>query len=160
MPPTSPTDRDLARRRPAPNSRDAGLTLLELLVVIAIMVSLTAAIPGFFIRDLPGQEQMRRDVMAALGEARTDAILSGAPQDFVVDPGNRRFGAGEAERAFAGETALSLTTARELSRTDGTARIRFFGDGSSSGGVVEIKGSAGIDRIEIRWLTGAIRHAN
>lgn len=136
---------------------DGGLTLLELLVVISVLVLITTAMPGLIARA-PDHASTLRDLVASLREARARAAFGDEPVDLVVDLSARRYGIDHAGAPLPEGTELRLTTAREL-RHGHLPVVRFFPDGSSSGGRITVLSQGREDRIEINWLTGRISHA-
>ena len=137
-----------------------GFTLVELLVVLALMgLALTVASP-LIANALPGTEMRAaaRDVATSLRYARSLAISGNADVTFDVDVEARRFAVSQSPRAgsFPEDAEISLTTARsELSETGG-GRIRFFPDGTSTGGGVEIVRDKRRFVITVDWLTGRV----
>lgn len=95
--------------------------------------------------------------MTALREARSGAISQGTSTAFRMDVarGDYRTGAGAAHRLPAGVT-LSLVTTDD-NRQDGMhGTIRFFPDGSSSGGRLHLmRGDRGLTTL-VDWLTGRV----
>jgi general secretion pathway protein H len=53
--------------------------------------------------------------------------------------------------------ALGATVAREEQPGPGIAAIRFFADGSSTGGRVVVRRGDAAWRVDVNWLTGAVR---
>ncbi len=51
---------------------------------------------------------------------------------------------------------MALETARSEMEEEGIGRIRFFPDGASTGGNVELSLGEVVWRIEINWLTGEV----
>ncbi|MBS7457779.1 type II secretion system protein XpsH [Coralloluteibacterium stylophorae] len=142
--------------------RVRGFTLLEIVVVIALVavitttlaVSLTGGLDGMRVRTAV------KEVAAQLRFARARAIVSGQAQDFVVDPQARRWQGAEGR---SGELPdgfdIVATGAREVQPTEGVAAIRFFPDGSATGGRIELVRGEARWRIDIAWLTGEVRLA-
>ena len=150
MRPTSPTER----------VGDSGLTLLELLVSLTVVMLMIAAMSGFIARA-PDRDTTVRDIIGTLRLARTEAIAAGRDKDVIFDLSAQRYGIDAPDAAFASDVTIAVESARELRRTDAGQVIRFFPDGSSSGGRIVLtrpdRDSPQI--IDINWLTGVTRHA-
>ena len=144
--PTSRTDRARA---------DAGLTLLEMLVVIAVIALIAISLPSLLTRPA-GHGNTVREVVASLRAARAQAVFAGTPMDMEIDLDQRLFGHGAAKTALPVETELTLTTAREIQTATGRPAIRFFPDGSASGGRVTVTSGTQRDVVLVSWLTGRI----
>jgi len=141
--------------RPGPAS-DSGLTLLEMLVVIAVLLLVGAALAGFGGGGTGvSHDRVADRLVDTLREARAAAIATGRPVAVRLDPKGAAYGLGRMT-ALPDGMALSWRTLRDA-RTDGTPAIRFFPDGSSSGGILRLTGPRGQDsRIEVRWITGRV----
>ena len=63
---------------------------------------------------------------------------------------------GRDPQAIPGGTALHVTSAAEDVQHPGEARIRFFPDGSSTGGNIKLVRKHREVRIDVDWLTGAV----
>jgi general secretion pathway protein H len=139
-----------------------GFTLLELLVVIAIIAILLAAIPGFVLRDTSSVEvrSAARTLADGLRETRSRALVANRPQAFAIDLEGRRFRPGEGRplKQLERDLELSLTTARTLvSESVGSGTIRFFPDGSSTGGRIGVARGDTRAFVSVDWLTGDVR---
>lgn len=150
MRPISPTER----------VGDTGLTLLELLVSLTVVMLMIAAISGFIART-SDRDTTLRDIVGTLRLARTEAIAVGKEKDVIFDLSAQRYGIDAPDTAFANDLTIAVESARELRRTDTGQVIRFFPDGSSSGGriLVTHKMRNRPQVIDINWLTGVARHA-
>jgi general secretion pathway protein H len=137
-----------------------GFTLVELLVVLALMgLALTVASP-LIANALPGT-QMRaaaRDVATGLRYARSLAIASNADVTFDVDVEAHRFAVSPSRRSgsFPEDAEIVLTTARSELFDSGAGSIRFFPDGTSTGGGIEIVRGGRKFLITVDWLTGRV----
>lgn len=147
---------------PAPRSRRAqrarGFTLIEILAVI-VLIAIGVAIAAV---SLHGTGRGRLDaaaeqVAAGLRDTRTRAMATSEPQAFAVDLRAHTFSApGRDPRKLPAAAAVQVTSAAEDASGQGIARIRFFPDGSSSGGHVELSEAHRTVRVDVDWLTGAV----
>jgi general secretion pathway protein H len=148
------------RKVPAAKSSTGGFTLLELVVVLAIAAALFAlALPsGSKQRDRAEMVNAARTVAAALRQTRSQAITAGRPAAFAIDIASARYGAAGARSAeqLPRGTEVSVMTTAPDRRGETTGLIRFYPDGSSTGGGVSLQ--RGRDRFDIlvNWLTGGV----
>ncbi|MBL8665944.1 MAG: GspH/FimT family pseudopilin [Rhodospirillales bacterium] len=136
-----------------------GFTLLEILVVLVIL----AIIAGYAGTRMVGSTE-RSSVTAAtaalaadLRRARSEAIAHNAPAAVRVDVAVPSFGipGGRTYRVPDG-IKLTLFTAATDQTTSSAGQIRFFPDGSSTGGEVTFAGERVREYVQIDWLTGRI----
>ena len=137
-----------------------GFTLIELLVVIAII--------GFVVFILQGSrlqhsgilklDHATRAVTDAIRSVRHGAMLDHREAMFAVDVEQRSFQPGQRTETFMldPDIGLSLTAARQEHTRASVGGIRFFPDGSSTGGrmVLTLDGQERV--IEVDWLTGML----
>jgi general secretion pathway protein H len=150
-----------------PATRAAGFTLIEALVVLALMATAFALFAGALVSAMPGQQlrDATHRLAAEMRATRARAVATGVDQSFVIDTQARtwRSGAsdadGDARRRGELDDALALgaTVAREEQPGPGVAAIRFFADGSSTGGRVVVRRGDAAWRVDVNWLTGAVR---
>lgn len=137
----------------------AGFTLIELMIVVVLIVSM-AAIAAMVISDrLPGQ-QLRgaaRELAAQLRYTRAQAIASGKAQVFTLDARTREW---DGPQRRHGELPLQVqvkaTTARIEQRQSDSASVRFFPQGSSTGGRFLLYRDRAAWQVDIDWLTGQV----
>lgn len=144
-------------RLPPPGYR--GFSLLEMLVVI-ILVALIATVVGVSIsRSIFGAEvrSASRDVMSGLRYTRGQAILKREEQLFQVDVEQRSYQAPGRDPVTLPEgMGIRLLTARSELTGESSGAIRFFPDGSSTGGTVTLNIEEREWQVTVGWLTGEI----
>jgi general secretion pathway protein H len=137
-----------------------GFTLIEMVVVLAIVGLLLA-----FIVPLGGGHAERAefarsvdDMASALRMTRGRAIRDDRSAVLVVDVRQARYsGAGNMViGGFPAGTRLSLVTTEDEKEGATLGSIRFFPDGSSTGGgITVVRGALRYD-VLVDWLTGAV----
>jgi general secretion pathway protein H len=135
---------------------DRGFSLLELIVVLAIMALAAVAlapITGNASRGIT-IDAAARDIAVELRAARAAAIYANRETDFTIDAVARRYWSGAAPRPKSLPDGIAAAFAQgEGSR----AMIRFFPDGSASGGRILLSGAGRAAAIEVDALTGRAR---
>ena len=146
-----------ARRLSAPRAR--GFTLLEILVVIlligiaaaAVSVSVTQGLASARINAASGE------IAAGLRATRAQAIVRGSEQTFDVDVDAGTWsGAKRRNVHLPPGLRLAVTSALEDRADAHTGRIRFFPDGSSTGGHIVLTSGRRQWRVNVAWLTGQV----
>lgn len=141
--------------------RQDGFTLLELLVVLTIISLMAVIAAPRFAGALPGAEldSGARKLAAGLREARSLAVSINRDVPFTLSGGANRYAVGATgkSRPLPGKLAITLVTGRTEVTGANQGSIRFFPDGSSTGGRIELTGAGGKRSIEVDWLTGRIR---
>ncbi len=138
-----------------------GFTLVELLVVLAIISLLLAFTPAAFNRMMPGLEvqSATRQLAASLRSARSAAIRDNTETTLTLDLEARiyRLDALGREQAIDEDIEVSMLTARSELEGEQTGRIRFYPDGTSTGGRVTFAGGGAAYDVLVDWLTGRVR---
>lgn len=135
---------------------------MELLVVLAILVVVLTLTPPLVAAAFPGVELKgaARQVAAGLRGARERALATRTDTTFEIDVEEHWFqvaGGTERRTQIPARLALNLMTADQELSSESRGGIRFFADGSSTGGRVSVSyGDQGYD-IGVDWLTGRIR---
>ena len=154
------------RRRQAPVIRAGGrhggrgFTLLEVLLVLAVMALGAALTLPALVR--PSGTELRTaagSVVAGLRRAREAAVNAQRPATLSVDIAEGSFtvdGEGPPRR-LPEHIALSLFTARSEVQDEQHGRIRFFPDGSSTGGRITLARGERRYHVDVDWLTGQVR---
>lgn len=141
------------------SSLSKGFTLLEMLVVILLIAIATAAVSVSVSQGLTSARvnAASGEMAAALRATRAQAIVQGKEQTFAVNTRDNTYTpvGGKVVRLPQGMT-LGITSAAEDQIGSNTGRIRFFPDGSSTGGHVTLKLQQRQWLVNVSWLTGAV----
>ncbi len=132
--------------------------MLELLAAITIVGLLMAVAVPASVRSYESMQyrQSVRDVITALATARYDAINTGRAQDVSIDPAARTVGLNGELTQLPAAVNLVVHAARELNR-ERAGVIRFYPEGGSSGGDIDIERPGGVGvRISVDWLVGTV----
>ncbi len=137
-----------------------GFTLLELVVVLVVM-AVVAAVAAPPLMGRIGSVQARtaaRDVATALRQTRSEAIGANVDVAFGVDIDAHTYAIeGRPPHRLPPDLAVSLFTADSERLGPTAGAIRFFPDGSSTGGEITLAGAGGTSVVRVEWLTGQIR---
>jgi general secretion pathway protein H len=140
-------------------ARSRGFTLLEMLAVILLIGIAAAAVSVSVARGLASARVSAAsgELAAALRATRAQAIVHGEERSFDIDlRAGSYHGAGQRDMVLPKGMKLSVTSAKEDQPNAHTGRIRFFPDGSSTGGHIVLQQGQRQWRVNVAWLTGAI----
>lgn len=136
-----------------------GFTLVEILAVVALIALALAVVSVSVGGGLKGAKvkAASRDLVAALRYTRGQAIVKREAQTLSVDVEQRRYKAPNKKWVeLPKDMTMKLFTARSELEEEGVGRIRFFPDGSSTGGHIDLVRDAAVWRVEVLWLTGEV----
>ena len=139
---------------------DTGFTLVELIAVLLVIGLVTALATPAFHRALPGHALAAdaQAASAALRAARGAAIRRGQAVAVTYDPAGGRYWIDRRSPvALSAGTRLTLVTARAAAPDTAVGRIRFYPDGSATGGRVRLQAGQAVHTLHVDWLTGDVR---
>jgi general secretion pathway protein H len=139
--------------------REAGFTLLEMLVVVAVM----GFALGLIITRGPVRSQSL-EMKAAVNEvaqglrlARSRAIATNTPVQFAVDVPARSFRIDHGTPTILPRSlTIAMTAVSQETLGSRLAAIRFNGDGSATGGRIELGDGQRRAQVGVDWLTGRV----
>lgn len=139
--------------------RARGFTLFEMLAVILLIGIAAAAVSIPVTQGLASARVSAAsgELAASLRWTRAQSIVHGESLALEVDTSASTYHApGKAVVRLPKGMRVSITSAREDQANATTGRIRFFPDGSSTGGRVTLKRGDREWHVNVAWLTGAV----
>lgn len=137
-----------------------GMSLLEMVLVLALVAALAMMASMAMSGGMDGM-QLRsagKTLAAELRYARTRAISTGVAQQLQINPGSRRWqGADGHHGELPQALTVSFTGAGQLQARKDEGVVRFFEDGASSGGRIELRAGKAVWRIDVAWITGEVK---
>ena len=131
------------------------LTLLVAGSLAALLGTLATPLMGRASGDL---ERTTRGIAAGLRYTRSRAVDNKRPEAFVLDTRKHAFEIPEASNVHKLPEAVDVvffsTREHRVPRADGV--IRFFPDGSSTGGRLELSAQGARYLVNVDWLTGKV----
>lgn len=138
----------------------AGFTLIEVLVVLTILALMMAVVVPAINRGMSvTANDVARDVQIGLRKARSEAVTQQKSQAFFIDTQNREYQiSGRKTTRLPDDIELTAKVAQREAM-EGKAAVRFYPDGSSTGGRIAIRQEDEQILINIDWLTGRVSRA-
>lgn len=140
--------------------RAGGFTLIEMLVVLVIMGLVYSLVPPLLGSGRSGAElkAAARQLAAGLRKARSDAVTRQQEVALTVDVEHHRFSLSGDKQAYRlpEKVELNLYTARSELSNEKTGAIRFYPDGSSTGGRITVTSNARKFQVDVNWMTGQV----
>lgn len=137
-----------------------GFTLLEMLLALTLGAILMAVVVPNVMPAIASAQlsSAARDVASGLRFARGQALSRRQEARFVLDVENRRYQVTGRSKVYdlPSSVNVKLFTAQSEYAGEGVGSIRFFPDGTSTGGRVTLEGAGRRWWIDINWLTGRI----
>lgn len=148
-------------RSPRACRGSAGFTLLEMLCVLLLVASMVTMTGVAVQHGLAGAraQAAAAELASGLRRARWLAVSGGRTADFTLDLSREAYRVdGEPMVALPTGLHMGMHYARDtLAATSGTeGAIRFFPDGSSTGGRITLRQGRRLWRLDVSWLTGGV----
>jgi len=137
-----------------------GFTLLELTVVLFVVV-LGFSVIGLNLSSGSDSTEIKaaaRDIVSALRYAKGQALISHQETTVALDLSDNSYTVSGRDKLYQIPKTIDVTvvTAQTELTGEGAANIRFFADGSSTGGRITLERGQTAWKIDINWLTGQI----
>ncbi len=153
----------MMRQRPSwlrPRAAAAGFTLVELMVVFAVAGLLLGVVPVALDRtvDAMRYQSTIREVVSDLRMLRSQAMIAGEDRRYEIDLDARAFVADRRTRQVPDSLNIDAIVGEVDPDNARRGVIRFYPDGSSTGGSILIvrKSSGSGVRLRVDWLLGRV----
>ncbi len=148
-----------------------GFTLLEVMVVLVIMALILVVVPPLLPNVMASThvKSAARELAASLKTARSQAINHQSETTLLVNIDQESYVLTEGSRnlkpnnqtyknlVLPDAADLSLITAESEKLSENEGQIRFFPDGSSTGGQIKLAFKDQEYLVNVHWLTGRVR---
>lgn len=137
---------------------ESGFTLIEVLVVLVILALAMAVVVPAIGKGVGGSlDDAARDVQLALRKARSEAVMAQRSTAVLLDVEGKKFRLERSARQVSLPESIALNArVAESELKDGVAGIRFFPDGSSTGGAFSLARGDSHMSVNVDWLTGRV----
>lgn len=135
-----------------------GFSLIELMIVL-VLVAMLAGVAATSLSQGPVLRKNAHDVVASLRQARSLAIMQQKQTVWRMNIESQKFwieGARRKARNLHENIQAKVLTSANEAQKPGEAGIRFFPDGSSVGGKIELSHKQQIYQINVEWISGRI----
>jgi general secretion pathway protein H len=146
-----------------PARRHRGFTLLELMAALAIGAVAYTLILGVPFRGASTADlkAAARSLASGLRQAQMTAMATRKDALLTVDVEARAYQvAGTEPRQLPKEIDLKLFTAQSEALSESRGSIRFYPDGSSTGGRITVAAGERRFLVDVDWLTGRVKVEN
>lgn len=138
-----------------------GFTLFEILVVFVIFALILAIVPPFLPNVIASSQTKTaaRELASNLKKTRSLAITRQQEMTLSLNVEDKTFAIDKKKKTLTvpDSSTLSIITARSEQLSENEGRIRFFADGSSTGGQIKLAFEKKEYVIDVNWLTGKIK---
>jgi len=141
-----------------------GFTLIELTVVLLIVV-LGFSVIGINISSGNQSSQLKavaRELASALRYARGQALISHDEITVAINLAENTYQLSSREKIFhfSDEIEVTLVIAQDEFKGEEIGMLRFYADGSSSGGRITLEWGHLIYKVDVNWLSGKVAITN
>lgn len=148
----------MRRGQGAASETETGFTLLELLIVLCVM-ALTAVFAMPLVRRPAGDATLIATAHRLANDmrmARASAIRDNRERTLTIDLAQRRFWVDGVTGAtpIGSGIAVTLATLQKERLSPRQGRLRFFADGSATGGNVLFRDDRRTVVVKLDWMTG------
>ena len=137
-----------------------GFSLIELLIALALLVAAVSLVPVYLSKGVSTAELKSsvRQIVSGLKFVRSEAVSRSKEQVFLLDVQKREFTTHPKRKAreLPKGLDLRLKTAESQQISDDQGGIRFFPDGSSTGGEISVSSDAREFSISVNWISGKV----
>ena len=137
-----------------------GFSLIELLIALTLLVAAVSLVPVYLSKGVSTAELKSgvRQIVSGLKFVRSEAVSSSREQVFLLDVQKREFTTHPEHkvRELPNGLDLRLKTAESEQISDNQGGIRFFPDGSSTGGEISVSSNAREFSIAVNWISGKV----
>ncbi len=139
--------------------KQTGFTLIEVIVVM-VMIAVLAGMVASGMTDSLGKAKIRavsKNLVSAMRYTRGQAIVKHEQKTITFNVEDKTYQAPRKKVVhIPDEIDINVYTADSEVADETTGSIRFFSDGSSTGGWVKLTHKNKIWKINVNWLTGEI----
>ena len=139
---------------------NAGFTLIELLVVLTVLALVLAVAPPLLLNatDSAHFKSAQRRLISGLRYARSEAV--NLQQEVTVrinvKQGTIQVAGRQKALSIPDDVVITLVTAQQEQLSEHEGTIRFYPDGSSTGGQVRFSRGEQTSSVDVNWLTGQV----
>lgn len=137
----------------------SGFTLLEILVVMVMIVVIMGFFSSSMMKSLDKARirAVSKDLVSAMRYTRGQAVVKHEQKTITFNVKDKTYKAPRKKMVqIPEEMEVYVYTAESDIANDSTGSIRFFSDGSSTGGWIKLIHGNKIWKINVNWLTGEI----
>ncbi len=137
-----------------------GFTLIEITIVLLIAV-LGFSVIGTNISSGNKSSQLKavaRDLASALRYARGQALISHGEVSVAINLAENTYQVSNRDKLyhFSDEIDVTLVIAQDEFKDEDTGQLRFYADGSSSGGRITLEWGSLVYKVDVNWLSGKV----